>query len=64
MELQDINPPMDIREAMEKQMRAERDKRATILEAEGFKQSEVLKAEGDRQLKLTEQKVKLLQELL
>ena len=42
VELQDINPPMDIREAMEKQMRAERDKRATILEAEGFKQSEVL----------------------
>ncbi len=49
VELQDINPPMDIREAMEKQMRAERDKRATILEAEGFKQSQVLKAEGDRQ---------------
>ena len=41
VELQDINPPMDIREAMEKQMRAERDKRATVLEAEGFKQSEV-----------------------
>ena len=52
VELQDINPPMDIREAMEKQMRAERDKRATILEAEGFKQSEVLKAEGDRQAEI------------
>ena len=52
VELQDINPPMDIREAMEKQMRAERDKRATVLEAEGFKQSEVLKAEGDRQAEI------------
>jgi regulator of protease activity HflC (stomatin/prohibitin superfamily) len=49
VELQDINPPMDIREAMEKQMRAERDKRATILEAEGNKQSQVLEAEGERQ---------------
>ena len=52
VELQDINPPMDIREAMEKQMRAERDKRATVLEAEGIKQSEVLKAEGDRQAEI------------
>jgi len=49
VELQDINPPMDIREAMEKQMRAERDKRATILEAEGTKQAQVLEAEGARQ---------------
>jgi len=49
VELQDINPPMDIREAMEKQMRAERDKRATILEAEGTKQAQVLEAEGERQ---------------
>jgi regulator of protease activity HflC (stomatin/prohibitin superfamily) len=52
VELQDINPPMDIREAMEKQMRAERDKRAAVLEAEGIKQSEVLKAEGDRQAEI------------
>jgi regulator of protease activity HflC (stomatin/prohibitin superfamily) len=48
VELQDINPPMDIREAMEKQMRAERDKRATILEAEGTKQAQVLEAQGKR----------------
>jgi len=47
VELQDINPPQDIRAAMEKQMRAERDKRATILEAEGDKRSAILKAEGD-----------------
>ena len=48
VELQDINPPMDIREAMEKQMRAERDKRATILEAEGTQQAQILEAQGKR----------------
>lgn len=46
VELQDINPPIDIRDAMEKQMRAERDKRAKILEAEGDKQSQILQSEG------------------
>lgn len=46
MELQDINPPHDIRDAMEKQMRAERDKRAKVLEAEGDKQAQILKSEG------------------
>jgi len=46
VELQDINPPHDIRDAMEKQMRAERDKRAKILEAEGLKQSQILQSEG------------------
>jgi regulator of protease activity HflC (stomatin/prohibitin superfamily) len=49
VELQDIIPPQDIKVAMEKQMRAERDKRATILEAEGQKQSKILEAEGFRQ---------------
>lgn len=48
VELQDIIPPVDIQQAMEKQMRAERDKRAAILEAEGLKQSAILKAEGDK----------------
>ena len=46
VELQDINPPHDIRDAMEKQMRAERDKRAKVLEAEGEKQSQILQSEG------------------
>jgi len=46
VELQDINPPQDIKEAMEKQMRAERDRRAAILEAEGLKRANILKAEG------------------
>ena len=49
VELQDIIPPPDIRVAMEKQMRAERDRRATILEAEGEKRSAILQAEGTRE---------------
>jgi len=53
VELQDINPPKEIRAAMEKQMRAERDKRATILEAEGTKQAEITRAEGDRNAQIT-----------
>lgn len=53
VELQDINPPEDIRNAMEKQMRAERDRRAIMLEAEGKKRSQILVAEGDRQSKIT-----------
>lgn len=46
VELQEVNPPADIRNAMEKQMRAERDRRALILEAEGKKRSAILEAEG------------------
>ncbi|HQJ82182.1 MAG TPA: stomatin-like protein, partial [Bacteroidales bacterium] len=46
VELQDINPPQDIKTAMEKQMRAERDRRAAVLEAEGQKRSRILEAEG------------------
>jgi regulator of protease activity HflC (stomatin/prohibitin superfamily) len=49
IELKSIDPPSSIQEAMEKQMRAERDKRATILTAEGFKQSQILTAEGEKQ---------------
>lgn len=53
VELQEVNPPQDIRSAMEKQMRAERDKRALILEAEGQKQSVILKAQGDKESQIT-----------
>jgi len=49
VELKSIDPPGTIQEAMEKQMRAERDKRAAILTAEGFKQSQILTAEGQKQ---------------
>ena len=48
VEVQDIMPPADIRDAMEKQMNAERNKRAAILQAEGERQAAVLKAEGER----------------
>jgi len=53
VELQDINPPQEIKMAMEKQMRAERDKRAKILEAEGDKKSQILVAEGDKEARIT-----------
>jgi regulator of protease activity HflC (stomatin/prohibitin superfamily) len=49
VELKAIDPPATIQEAMEKQMRAERDKRAAILTAEGVKQSQILTAEGEKQ---------------
>jgi regulator of protease activity HflC (stomatin/prohibitin superfamily) len=48
VEIKAIDPPMGIQEAMEKQMRAERDRRAIILTAEGDKQSAILRAEGER----------------
>ncbi|MBN2544134.1 SPFH/Band 7/PHB domain protein [bacterium] len=47
VELQRIEPPVDVTEAMHRQMKAERDRRAMILEAEGHKRSAILKAEGD-----------------
>jgi regulator of protease activity HflC (stomatin/prohibitin superfamily) len=49
VELKAVDPPGTIQEAMEKQMRAERDKRAAILTAEGVKQSQILTAEGEKQ---------------
>jgi regulator of protease activity HflC (stomatin/prohibitin superfamily) len=49
VELKSVDPPATIQEAMEKQMRAERDKRAAILNAEGLKQSQILTAEGEQQ---------------
>jgi regulator of protease activity HflC (stomatin/prohibitin superfamily) len=49
VELKAIDPPMSIQETMEKQMRADREKRAAILTAEGVKQSQILTAEGEKQ---------------
>jgi regulator of protease activity HflC (stomatin/prohibitin superfamily) len=49
VELKSVEPPRTVQEAMEKQMRAERDRRAAILTAEGVKQSQILTAEGDKQ---------------
>ncbi len=54
VEVKRIDPPMDISEAMSRQMKAERDKRAAILEAEGVKQSRILQAEGLKESQVLE----------
>jgi regulator of protease activity HflC (stomatin/prohibitin superfamily) len=52
VELKAIDPPASVQDSMEKQMRAERDRRATILTAEGIKQSQILTAEGEKQARI------------
>ena len=64
VELQDIIPPASVLQAMEKQMQAERDKRATILNSEGTKQAQILQSEGEKQAKINRAEAEKQQAIL
>ena len=64
VEIQKIDQTRDITESMSKQMKAEREKRANILEAEGFRQSAILKAEGEKQAVILESEAKKQKSIL
>ncbi len=64
VELQDIIPPSSVLQAMEKQMQAERDKRATILNSEGTKQAQILQSEGEKQAKINRAEAEKQQAIL
>ena len=64
VELQDITPPESVRMAMEKQMQAERNRRAEILNAEGEKQSQILRSEGDKTSRINQAEAKKQAEIL
>ena len=62
-EIKNINPPRDVLEAMEKQMRAEREKRAAILNSEGMRDSNINQAEGEKQKVIKESEAKKQQQI-
>jgi len=62
-EIRNINPPSDVVEAMEKQMRAEREKRAVILESEGVRDAQINRAEGEKQRVIKESEAKRQQQI-
>ncbi len=62
-EIKNINPPHDVLAAMEKQMRAEREKRATILDSEGLRDSAINKAEGEKQKVIKESEATMQQQI-
>lgn len=64
VELQDITPPQSVLTAMEKQMQAERDKRATILTSEGEKQAQILQSEGEKTAKINRAEAEKQQSIL